>query len=122
MLPLNLAHRRTRLAKVVGGEGARISRTKHEKRKYMKLTKIAAALIGAATLATISASALAVPITILVGPPAPTPTDNVLFNNPSLPSSGLLVQGVFNSNSAGAGNLVNFSSTSGSKLLLGNGG
>ncbi|HSK63686.1 MAG TPA: PEP-CTERM sorting domain-containing protein [Pyrinomonadaceae bacterium] len=67
-----------------------------------------------------SATVWADPITITVGNPGNQNTDNVLFNNPSLPHSGLVVQGDFNG--SGAGHIVNFTSTSGSGNLGVSGG
>ena len=67
-----------------------------------------------------SSTAWADPITITVGNPGNQNTDNVLFNNPALPHSGLLVQGDFNG--AGAGFIVDFTSTSGSGNLGVSGG
>ena len=67
-----------------------------------------------------SATVLADPITITVGNPNNQNTDNVLFNNPNLVHSGLVVQGDFNG--SGAGHIVNFTSTSGSGNLGVSGG
>lgn len=67
-----------------------------------------------------SATVWADPITITVGNPGNQGTDNVLFNNGSLVHSGLLVQGDFNG--AGAGFIVDFTSTSGSGNLGVSGG
>ena len=58
-----------------------------------------------------SATVWADPITITVGNPNNQNTDNVLFNNGSLIHSGPLVQGDFNG--AGAGFIVDFTSTGG---------
>jgi len=58
-----------------------------------------------------SNSTFADPITITVGNPNNQNTDNVLFNNPNLVHSGLLVQGDFNG--SGAGYIVDFTSASG---------
>ena len=55
------------------------------------------------------------PIVITVGNPNNQNTDNVLFNNPNLVHSGLVVQGDFNG--AGAGFIVDFTSTSGNGNL-----
>lgn len=67
-----------------------------------------------------SATVLADPITITTGNPGNQDTDNVLFNNPALVHSGLVVQGDFNG--AGAGFIVDFTSTSGSGNLGVSGG
>ena len=67
-----------------------------------------------------SATVWADPITITVGNPNNQNTDNVLFNNPNLVHSGLVVQGDFNG--SGAGHIVNFTSTSGSGNLGVSGG
>ncbi len=71
-------------------------------------------------LALTSITAVADPITITVGNPGNGDTDNVLFNNPSLIHSGLLVQGDFNG--SGAGFIVDFTSASGSGNLGVSGG
>jgi hypothetical protein len=67
-----------------------------------------------------SATVWADPITITVGNPNNQNTDNVLFNNPALTHSGLVVQGDFNG--AGAGFIVDFTSASGSGNLGVSGG
>ena len=67
-----------------------------------------------------SATVWADPITITPGNPGNQNTDNVLFNNGSLVHSGLLVQGDFNG--AGAGFIVDFTSSSGSGNLGVSGG
>src|SRR5687768_16923171 len=67
-----------------------------------------------------SATVWADPITITTGNPGNQGTDNVLFNNPSLIHSGLLVQGDFNG--SGAGFIVDFTSASGSGNLGVSGG
>jgi hypothetical protein len=67
-----------------------------------------------------SSAVSADPITITTGNPGNQGTDNVLFNNPSLVHSGLLVQGDFNG--SGAGFIVDFTSTSGSGNLGVSGG
>jgi hypothetical protein len=74
-------------------------------------------LILAAVAFTIVASSTvwADPITITVGNPNNQNTDNVLFNNSNLVHSGLVVQGDFNG--AGAGFIVDFTSTSGNGNL-----
>jgi PEP-CTERM motif len=67
-----------------------------------------------------SSTAWADPITITTGNPGNIGTDNVLFNNPNLPHSGLLVQGDFNG--SGAGFIVDFTSASGNGNLGVSGG
>jgi hypothetical protein len=62
-----------------------------------------------------SSTVWADPITITVGNPNNQNTDNVLFNNSNLVHSGLVVQGDFNG--AGAGFIVDFTSTSGNGNL-----
>ena len=78
--------------------------------RTLLLSLVSALLIGLS-----SATVLADPITITTGNPGNQNTDNVLFNNGSLVHSGLLVQGDFNG--AGAGFIVDFTSTSGSGNL-----
>ena len=73
-----------------------------------------------AILALASSTAWADPITITTGNPGNQNTDNVLFNNGSLVHSGTLVQGDFNG--AGAGFIVDFTSTSGNGNLGVSGG
>lgn len=80
------------------------------------LLSLAAAFVMMAA----SSTAWADPITITVGNPNNQNTDNVLFNNPALVHSGLLVQGDFNG--AGAGFIVDFTSGSGSGNLGVSGG
>lgn len=67
-----------------------------------------------------SSAVSADPITITTGNPGNQGTDNVLFNNPNLVHSGLLVQGDFNG--SGAEFIVDFTSTSGSGNLGVSGG
>src|SRR5688500_4082782 len=67
-----------------------------------------------------SATVWADPITITTGNPGNQDTDNVLFNNPGLVHSGLVVQGDFNG--SGAGFIVDFTSASGSGNLGVSGG
>ncbi len=74
------------------------------------------AIATCSMIALAAASASAVPIAIVQGPPDNSGTDNVLFNDNSLIHEGLLVQGNF----AGGGFIVNFTSTGGA--LIGNGG
>lgn len=59
-------------------------------------------------------------ITITPGNPGNAGTDNVLFNDGSLPHSGSLVQGNFSG--SGAGFVVNFTSSSGNGQIAGSGG
>jgi hypothetical protein len=73
-----------------------------------------------AIMALASSTALADPITVTTGNPGNQNTDNVLFNNGSLVHSGTLVQGDFNG--AGAGFIVDFTSTSGNGNLGVSGG
>ena len=80
------------------------------------LLSLAAAFVMMAA----SSTAWADPITITVGNPNNQNTDNVLFNNPALVHTGLLVQGDFNG--AGAGFIVDFTSGSGSGNLGVSGG
>ena len=80
------------------------------------LLSLAAAIVMMAA----SSTAWADPITITVGNPNNQNTDNVLFNNPALVHTGLLVQGDFNG--AGAGFIVDFTSGSGSGNLGVSGG
>ena len=84
--------------------------------KKLILGTVAAVLVTLGSASNIFAD----PITITVGNPGNQGTDNVLFNNASMPHSGLLVQGDFNG--AGAGFIVNFTSTSGSGNLGVSGG
>ena len=77
------------------------------------LRRLALMLATVIVMGLSSNSTFADPITITVGNPGNQNTDNVLFNNPNLPHSGLLVQGDFNGN----GYIVNFTSTSGSGNL-----
>ena len=84
---------------------------------FQRLLTMSAALI---VMMMASATVLADPITITTGNPNNQNTDNVLFNNPNLVHSGLVVQGDFNG--SGAGHIVNFTSTSGSGNLGVSGG
>lgn len=67
-----------------------------------------------------ASSVFALPIVITNDDPGNTGTDNVLFNDGTLNHAGLVVQGNFNG--AGAGYIVDFTSASGSGLLMGGGG
>ena len=82
--------------------------------------KLALGFLASTILALTSVTAMADPITITVGNPGNGNTDNVLFNNPGLIHSGLLVQGDFNG--AGAGFIADFTSASGSGNLGVSGG
>jgi PEP-CTERM motif len=86
----------------------------------LNLKRLLLTFAAFAVLAVASSTVLADPISITVGNPGNQDTDNVLFNNPSLIQSGLLVQGDFNG--SGAGFIVDFTSTSGSGLLGVSGG
>jgi hypothetical protein len=84
------------------------------------MRRLVLALATFAVISLGSASVRADPITISTGNPGNAGTDNVLFNDPSLSHDGLLVQGNFNG--TGSGFIVDFTSTSGSRLLEGSGG
>jgi hypothetical protein len=84
------------------------------------LKRLVLASAAFAIMALASSTAWADPITITTGNPNNQNTDNVLFNNGSLVHSGPLVQGDFNG--AGAGFIVDFTSTSGSGNLGVSGG
>src|SRR5687767_308111 len=82
-----------------------------------RLITLSAALV---VMMMASATVWADPIVITTGNPGNQGTDNVLFNNPALTHSGLVVQGDFNG--SGAGFIVDFTSTSGSGNLGVSGG
>ncbi|MCA1578972.1 MAG: PEP-CTERM sorting domain-containing protein [Acidobacteria bacterium] len=82
-----------------------------------RLLTLSAALV---VMMMASATVWADPIVITTGNPGNQGTDNVLFNNPALTHSGLVVQGDFNG--SGAGFIVDFTSTSGSGNLGVSGG
>ena len=82
-----------------------------------RLITLSAALV---VMMMASATVSADPIVITTGNPGNQGTDNVLFNNPALVHSGLVVQGDFNG--SGAGFIVDFTSTSGSGNLGVSGG
>lgn len=82
-----------------------------------RLITLSAALV---VMIMASATVWADPIVITTGNPNNQNTDNVLFNNPALVHSGLVVQGDFNG--SGAGFIVDFTSTSGSGNLGVSGG
>ncbi|HVF22314.1 MAG TPA: PEP-CTERM sorting domain-containing protein [Pyrinomonadaceae bacterium] len=82
-----------------------------------RLITLSAALV---VMMMASATVWADPIVITTGNPGNQNTDNVLFNNPALTHSGLVVQGDFNG--SGAGFIVDFTSTSGSGNLGVSGG
>lgn len=88
--------------------------------RIFNLQRLVLSLAAAVMMMAASSTAWADPITITVGNPGNTGTDNVLFNNGSLVHSGLLVQGDFNG--AGAGFIVDFTSASGSGNLGVSGG
>ena len=88
--------------------------------RIFNLQRLVLSLAAAVMMMAVSSTAWADPITITVGNPGNTGTDNVLFNNGSLVHSGLLVQGDFNG--AGAGFIVDFTSASGSGNLGVSGG
>ena len=91
---------------------------KYQKSTMVKSLKgfLAGSLLMAAGFSTASAAL----ISITPGNPGNQGTDNVLFNDPNYPLSGSLVQGTFNG--AGAGYVINFTSTSGTGLLQASGG
>jgi len=82
-----------------------------------RLITLSAALV---VMMMASATVWADPIVITTGNPGNQNTDNVLFNNPALIHSGLVVQGDFNG--SGAGFIVDFTSASGSGNLGVSGG
>jgi hypothetical protein len=84
------------------------------------LRRVVLSLAAAVVMIAASSTAWADPITITVGNPGNTGTDNVLFNNGALVHSGTLVQGDFNG--AGAGFIVDFTSASGNGNLGVSGG
>ena len=88
--------------------------------RIFNVQRLMLSLAAAVVMIAASSTAWADPITITVGNPGNTGTDNVLFNNGSLIHSGLLVQGDFNG--AGAGFIVDFTSASGNGNLGVSGG
>ena len=88
--------------------------------QILNLQRLILASAAFAIMVMASSTVWADPITITVGNPGNQNTDNVLFNNGALVHSGLLVQGDFNG--AGAGFIVDFTSTSGSGNLGVSGG
>ena len=88
--------------------------------RIFNLQRLVLSLAAAVVMIAASSTAWADPITITVGNPGNTGTDNVLFNNGSLIHSGLLVQGDFNG--SGAGFIVDFTSASGNGNLGVSGG
>jgi hypothetical protein len=88
--------------------------------RIFNLQRLILASAAFAIMVVASSTAFADPITITVGNPGNTGTDNVLFNNGSLVHAGLLVQGDFNG--AGAGFIVDFTSASGNGNLGVSGG
>jgi hypothetical protein len=83
--------------------------------RIFNLQRLVLSLAAAVVMIAASSTAWADPITITVGNPGNTGTDNVLFNNGALIHSGTLVQGDFNG--AGAGFIVDFTSASGNGNL-----
>ena len=88
--------------------------------RIFNLQRLVLSLAAAVVMMAASSTAWADPITITVGNPGNTGTDNVLFNNGALVHSGTLVQGDFNG--AGAGFIVDFTSASGNGNLGVSGG
>ena len=78
--------------------------------RIFNLQRLVLSLAAAVVMMAASSNAWADPITITVGNPGNTGTDNVLFNNGSLIHSGTLVQGDFNG--IGAGFIADFTSAS----------
>src|SRR6185369_1735058 len=78
--------------------------------RIFNLQRLMLSLAAAVVMMAASSNAWADPITITVGNPGNTGTDNVLFNNGSLIHSGTLVQGDFNG--SGAGFIADFTSAS----------
>jgi hypothetical protein len=85
--------------------------------RIFNLQRLILASAAFAIMVMASSTAWADPITITTGNPNNQNTDNVLFNNGSLSHSGLLVQGDFNG--AGAGFIVDFTSTGGNLAVSG---
>ena len=88
--------------------------------RIFNLQRLVLSLAAAVVMMAASSNAWADPITITVGNPGNTGTDNVLFNNGSLVHAGTLVQGDFNG--SGAGFIVDFTSASGNGNLGVSGG
>ncbi|HEX3186725.1 MAG TPA: PEP-CTERM sorting domain-containing protein [Pyrinomonadaceae bacterium] len=88
--------------------------------RIFNLQRLVLSLAAAVVMMAASSNAWADPITITVGNPGNTGTDNVLFNNGSLIHSGTVVQGDFNG--IGAGFIVDFTSASGNGNLGVSGG
>jgi len=88
--------------------------------RIFNLQRLVLSLAAAFVMMAASSNAWADPITITVGNPGNTGTDNVLFNNGSLIHAGTLVQGDFNG--IGAGFIVDFTSASGNGNLGVSGG
>jgi hypothetical protein len=84
------------------------------------LQRLILASMAFAVMVMASSTAWADPIVITTGNPGNQNTDNVLFNNPNLVHSGLLVQGNFNG--IGAGFIADFTSASGTGNLGVSGG
>ena len=88
--------------------------------RIFNLQRLVLSLAAAVVMTAASSTAWADPITITVGNPGNTGTDNVLFNNGALVHAGTLVQGDFNG--SGAGFIVDFTSASGNGNLGVSGG
>lgn len=88
--------------------------------RTFNLQRLVLSLAAAVVMMAASSTAWADPITITVGNPGNTGTDNVLFNNGALVHAGSLVQGDFNGE--GAGFIVDFTSASGNGNLGVSGG
>lgn len=88
--------------------------------QIFNLQRLLLACTAFAIMMVASSTAWADPIVITTGNPGNQGTDNVLFNNGSLVHAGTLVQGDFNG--AGAGFIVDFTSTSGTHNLGVSGG
>ena len=88
--------------------------------RIFNFQRLVLSLAAAVVMMAASSNAWADPITITVGNPGNTGTDNVLFNNGSLVHAGTLVQGDFNG--IGAGFIVDFTSASGNGNLGVSGG
>jgi PEP-CTERM motif-containing protein len=88
--------------------------------RIFNLQRLVLSLAAAVVMMAASSNAWADPITITVGNPGNTGTDNVLFNNGALIHAGTLVQGDFNG--IGAGFIVDFTSASGNGNLGVSGG
>src|SRR4029079_3603336 len=97
--------------------------------RIFNLQRLVLSLAAAVLMMAASSNAWADPITITVGKPGNTGTDNVLFNNGALVHSGTLVQGGFNVVGAGfivdstsASNTGNLGVSGGQAVLVGGSG